>query len=149
MKTNPLVRFTKYFIDFMFVTGIIIIIGVPLIFYQAGKYISMFREYYLVFCIIFMIAGVFALIILSSLRNMFKTVINEDPFVRENVISLKRMGICAFGIAFIMTIRLLFVVTPTALVLVLVFVIAGLFSIVLAQVFDQAVTYKQENDLTI
>lgn len=149
MKTNPLVRFTKYFIDFMFVTGIFIIIGVPLIFYQAGKYISMFREYYLVFCIIFMIAGVFALIILSSLRNMFKTVINEDPFVRENVISLKRMGICAFAIAFIMAVRLLFVVTPTALVLVLVFVIAGLFSIVLAQVFDQAVTYKQENDLTI
>lgn len=35
------------------------------------------------------------------------------------------------------------------LAMVLVFVIAGLFSRVLAQVFDRAVTYKQENDLTI
>ena len=32
---------------------------------------------------------------------------------------------------------------------VLVFLIAGLFSRVLADVFDQAVTYKLENDLTI
>jgi hypothetical protein len=45
--------------------------------------------------------------------------------------------------------RLLFVITPAALVLVAVFAIAGLFSLVLSQVFDQAVTYKQENDLTI
>ena len=32
---------------------------------------------------------------------------------------------------------------------ILVFVIAGLFSKVLSQVFEKAVTYKQENDLTI
>ena len=35
------------------------------------------------------------------------------------------------------------------LVVILVFVIAGLFSKVLACVFDEAVRYKQENDLTI
>lgn len=34
-------------------------------------------------------------------------------------------------------------------VVILVFVIAGLFSKVLAGVFEQAVSYKQENDLTI
>ena len=34
-------------------------------------------------------------------------------------------------------------------VVILVFVIAGLFSKVLARVFDKAVTYKLENDLTI
>jgi hypothetical protein len=133
----------------MFISGIVVCIGVPLIFWKAGKYFSIFRDYYVPFCIIFMVAGVFALIILWSLRNMFKTVINENPFVRENVNSLKRMGICAFIIAIIMAIRLIFVITPAAAVLVLVFLVAGLFSLVLSQVFDQAVTYKQENDLTI
>jgi hypothetical protein len=59
------------------------------------------------------------------------------------------MGYYAFVIALIMLAKLLFVVTPATLVLVLVFIIAGLFSLVLSQVFDQAVTYKQENDLTI
>lgn len=149
MKLNPLVRFTKHLLDFMFISGIIICIGVPVIFKQASKYFSIFQKYYIPFCIIFMVAGAFAIMILWDLRNLFKTVISEDPFVRENVTSLKRMGICAFAIAFIMAIRVLILVTPAALILVLVFVVAGLFSLVLSQVFDQAVTYKQENDLTI
>jgi hypothetical protein len=96
-----------------------------------------------------MIAGVFALVILWELRQMFRTVILEDPFVKGNVISLKRMGICAFIISASMAARLFFVITPAAMVLVAVFLIAGLFSLVLSYVFDQAVTYKQENDLTI
>ncbi len=149
MKKNSFAQFTKYLIDFMFLSGIIVCVGVPFIFKEAGRYIPIFKENYFPFCIIFMIAGVFALIILWNLRKMLQTVIREDPFVRENVAALKRMGTCAFIIAFIMSLRLFFVITPAALVIILVFLIAGLFSLVLSQVFDQAVTYKQENDLTI
>ncbi len=149
MRRKSLVWFTKYLLDFMFFSGILVCAGVPLIFRQVGKYFNIFREYYTPFCIIFMIAGVFALVLLGNLRNIFKTVIHEDPFVRENVTSLKRMGFCSFIIAFSMAFRLVFVVTPAALVLVAVFLIAGLFSLVLSQVFDQAVTFKLENDLTI
>lgn len=149
MKKNPLVQLTKYLIDFMFLSGIVVCAGVPIIFKEAGKYMPIFKENYVPFCLIFMIAGVFALIILWNLRKMLQTVIREDPFVRENVTALKRMGICAFIIALIMLIRLIFVITPAALVIILVFLVAGLFSLVLSMVFDQAVTYKQENDLTI
>lgn len=149
MKSKPLVRFTKYLIDFMFISGVLICAGVPFLFLQVGKYIDVFRIHYIPFYIIFVIAGVLALVILWNLRGIFKTVISEDPFIRDNVNALKRMGICSFMIAIIMTVRLLFVITATALVLVLVFLIAGLFSLVLSQVFDKAVTYKQENDLTI
>jgi len=39
--------------------------------------------------------------------------------------------------------------TPAVFVIVVVFLIAGLFSRVLAIVFDRAVEYKQENDFTI
>jgi len=149
MSRNPLVRFTKLLLDFMFYIGIIVCITVPFIFKQAGKYYNVFTNYYLPFCVIFMISGLFALIILWELRNMFKTIISENPFVKENVISLKKMGICSFIITIMMAARLLFVVTPAAMVLVAVFLIAGLFSLVLSLVFDQAVTFKQENDLTI
>ncbi len=149
MSKSPLVRLTKLILDFMFYTGVVICATVPLIFKQAGKYFSIFREFYLPFSIIFFIAGVFALVIVWELRTIFKTVIKEDPFVRENVRSLKRMGVSSFCITVMMLTRLLFVITPAALVLVAVFAIAGLFSLVLSQVFDQAVTYKQENDLTI
>ncbi|MHB8130129.1 MAG: DUF2975 domain-containing protein [Mobilitalea sp.] len=149
MSSNPLVRLTKFLLDFMFYTGILVCATVPFIFLQAGKYYSVFRKFYIPFSIIFMVAGVFALVILWELRRMFKTIMNENPFIKENVKSLKRMGICAFIIATTMFIRLFFVITPAAMVLVAVFLVAGLFSLVLSQVFDQAVTYKQEIDLTI
>lgn len=149
MSKSPLVRITKVLLDFMFYVGIVVCVTVPLLFKFAGRYYKIFEEFYLPFSIIFFVAGLFALIIVWELRTIFKTVIKEDPFVRENVRSLKRMGISSFCIALMMFTRLFFVITPAALVLVAVFAIAGLFSLVLSQVFDQAVTYKQENDLTI
>ncbi|MBP1755343.1 MAG: hypothetical protein H6Q59_1741 [Firmicutes bacterium] len=149
MSKNPLVRVTKAILDFMFYTGIVVCATVPFIFKLAGDFYSVFKDYYFPFCVIFFFAGCCALFILWELRCIFKTVLKEDPFVRENVKSLKRMGISSFGIALLMLSRLLLVITPAALVLVAVFTIAGLFSLVLSQVFDQAVTYKQENDLTI
>ena len=59
------------------------------------------------------------------------------------------MGILSFIICGITLVRLVFVITPATLIIILVFFIAGLFSIVLSQVFAQAVSYKEENDLTI
>lgn len=149
MKKNLLVCFTKYLIDFMFFVGIIICGAVPWLFKLSGNYYRIFKDYYLPYTIIFIIAGVFALIILWNLRKMFRSVIEENPFIQENVTSLKVMGVCAFTIAILMAIRLFFIITPAALILVLVFLVAGLFSLVLSQVFDRAVTYKLENDLTI
>ncbi len=150
MSRNPLIKITKVLLDFMFFSGVIICTIVPFLFRYIGEHFySSFETYYLPFCIIFIIAGIFALVILWELRSMFRTVLKEDPFVKGNVVSLKRMGICAFIIAACMAARLFFVITLTALVLILVFLIAGLFSLVLSFVFDQAVTYKQENDLTI
>lgn len=149
MNKNPLIRFTKFLLDFMFYSGILVCITVPGSFWIVGNYFSVFRRFYLPFCIIFIIAGVFALVILWELRSIFKTVIHENPFIIENVKSLKRMGVCSFVISACMAIRLLVVITPAAMVLVAVFLIAGLFSLVLSQVFDQAVNYKLENDLTI
>jgi hypothetical protein len=80
---------------------------------------------------------------------MFRSVLNDDCFIRENVTSLDRMSIYSFFIAVITASRLFIYLTPAVLVVILVFVIAGLFSKVLARVFDKAVTYKLENDLTI
>jgi len=69
--------------------------------------------------------------------------------VMKNVVSLKRMGYYAFVIAAITVGRLTMSMTPAVFVVIVVFVVAGLFSLVLSQVFKQAVDYKLENDLTI
>ncbi len=80
---------------------------------------------------------------------MFKTVIADDCFVRSNVTSLKKMSIYSVGIVFFMAVKCLFNITLATMAIMMVFIIAGLFSRVLAQVFDKAVAYKLENDLTI
>ena len=96
-----------------------------------------------------MASGVLTLIIVWELRRMFVTVLKDRAFVRENAASLKRMGKCSFLIAALSVVRLPISLTPATAVIIIVFAIAGLFCFVLCQVFEKAVQYKEENDLTI
>ena len=80
---------------------------------------------------------------------MLKSVEAENCFVRANVISLERMGWYSFIIAIVSMIRLALYVTPGCFAIIIVFVIAGLFSKVLGKVFEQAIEYKEDNELTI
>jgi hypothetical protein len=59
------------------------------------------------------------------------------------------MGNWSFFIAGMSVVRICVYVTLAMAVVILVFVIAGLFSKVLALVFEEAVAFKEENDLTI
>ena len=142
---TKLVRFTKYMLDAMFYIGIVLTAAIPVLFYFFGNYIESFRKYYVFQCVIYMASGVMALFIIKELRKMFLTVLTDNPFVMENAGSLK----CSFMIALLSIIRLPVSLTPATAVIIIVFAIAGLFSIVLCQVFEKAVQYKLENDLTI
>lgn len=146
---DKLTIFTKYLLDFMFYAGIIVIITLPFSIKFYGRYNNYFAENYYSLCVILFLSGVFSVLILQQLRKMFGSVLNDDCFIRENVISLEKMSIYSFFIAVITACRLFIYLTPAVFIIILVFVIAGLFSKVLAQVFDKAVTYKLENDLTI
>lgn len=149
MKSNSITGATKILLDIMFYVGIVVTLTLPVSFYFYGKYNELFKNYYIQMVVIFMIAGVFAVLILYELRRIFKTVLNDDCFVKSNVRSLNRMGIYSFAIMLVMLCRLPMFFTPAVFVIVVVFLIAGLFSRVLAIVFDRAVEYKQENDFTI
>lgn len=149
MKLFSLSKFTKFCLDFMFYCGILVTVTVPLSFHLLGTYYPNIRSHYIAMCVIFMLCGIFALWIIYHLRKIFRTVIQADCFVEENVTSLKHMGYASFIITLLSIIRLFFVVTPATLAIILVFFIAGLFSLVLAQVFAQAIAYKKENDFTI
>ena len=142
-------KLTKLLLDVMYYCGFAVCFNLPF----ALKLFSMvnvyFQRFYWQLCILFFISGIFAVLIIGELRKMFRTVLADDCFVMENVKSLRKMGIYAFFIALITTLRLLLYVTPAVIIVILVFVIAGLFSKVLAEVFDKAITYKLENDLTI
>ena len=137
-----LVRFTKGLLDIMFYVGMAITAAIPVIFHYVGMYIEKFRTYYVVQCALYMASGVLALLLVLELRRMFATVLADAA-------SLKRMGKCSFLIAVLSVLRLFVAFTPATAVIIIVFSIAGLFCFVLCLVFEQAIRYKQENDLTI
>lgn len=95
------------------------------------------------------VLGIAALVLIRELRKIFRTVLAEDCFVPENVTSLRKMGNWSFFIALMSIVRSIVYATVAMAVVIMVFVIAGLFSKVLAMVFEEAVRYKEENDLTI
>lgn len=146
---DKLTLFTKYLLDLLFYAGIVVIVTLPISIKIYGRVNSYFAQNYYSLCLILFLSGIFAVLILQQLRKMFRSVLNDDCFVRENVESLNKMSIYSFFIAVITACRLFIYLTPAVLIVILVFVIAGLFSKVLAGVFDKAVTYKLENDLTI
>lgn len=133
----------------MFYAGILVTITVPAIIRIYGRFNNFFSTFYIFLCIIFILSGVFAILIIGELRKLFRSVLNDNCFVRENVDSLRKMGTYSFFIAAVTSARCYVYLSPAVIVTILVFVIAGLFSKVLSQVFDKAITYKLENDLTI
>ncbi|MDO5572737.1 MAG: DUF2975 domain-containing protein [bacterium] len=154
MKQNTeaqttITKVTKFLLDFMFYCGILACVTLPFTIRAIAPYYDKFEEFYLQAVILYFIDGVLAVLLVNELRRMFKTVLNDDCFIQENVVSLQRMGNFAFAIAAVSTVRMFFYITPAILVVILVFIVAGMFSKVLSQVFDRAVSYKLENDLTI
>lgn len=75
--------------------------------------------------------------------------LDEDPFVKENVIALKRMGFAGLGIMGLGIVSMILRLVPIVVLVTLPIGICGLFSLVLSGVFERAVAYKQENDLTV
>lgn len=153
MKKETVIIFTKYLLDFMYFAGIVVtlLLPVPGLLQRVLDLFDFhdFEGRYMEIIVIYFVLGILAVLILGELRKMFRTVLNDDCFVKENVVSLQRMGTYSFVIAVICLLRTVLYMTIAMLVLVLVFIIAGLFSKVLAFVFDKAVEYKLENDLTI
>lgn len=148
-EKDKVAGFTKLLLDVMFYGGILLCLVLPAVVKIVAPFYEHFEKYYIQVVILYFINGILALLLVNELRKMFRTVLKDDCFVRENVISLLRMGIYAFCIAAVSAVRLLFYITPAMLLVILVFIVAGFFSIVLSGVFDKAVTYKLENDLTI
>lgn len=140
----------KYLLDLVFAGGLAILIGLPFI---LNWYLDQFRTYvnekYWFLLPFLYLTGILALVILFELRAVFKTFNKMDPFTMRNVKSFKRMAICSLVIALLYVVKIAFFNSFLTIILAMVFVIAGLFALIIGEVFRQAVIVKEENDLTI
>ncbi len=150
MDQKRIIIFTKYLLDLMFYTGILVEASLPFTLKLAGRYYSQeIAEHYISMLILFFLSGVCGLVIVWQLRKMMTTVLDRNCFVDSNTKSLKVMGRVAFVIAALFFIKIFILPTPATFIIILTFSVAGIFSHVLSLVFSEAVRYKQENDLTI
>lgn len=151
MKDETVIKLTKFLLDFMYFAGMVVTVSLPWLVRWIADFFDYenFQLHYQEVVLIYFILGILAILIIGELRKIFRTVLSNDAFVMGNVVSLKRMGTYSFIIAAFCLVRTVLYQTIAMGVLVLVFVIAGLFSKVLAFVFEKAIQYKEENDLTI
>lgn len=149
----------KRFLDLVFIGGIAIIITLPISLkwylnllltgIGEGYFMTGRSERYNFLLVFLFITGFLALIIVNEIRRIFKTLNRKNPFLMDNALSLKRIAICSFLISLAYVVKIIFYNSFLTVILAMVFVIAGFFSIILAEVFRQAAEVKQENDLTI
>ena len=140
---------SKCLLNVMFYCGIPVTVTIPFTLKWYSRINSYYDTYYWIQTALFFICGIFACLIVYELRKLIRSVEEENCFVKKNVRSLRKMGSYSFVIAGTTAIRFFLYFTPGVFVVVLVFVIAGLFSKVLAKVFEQAVEYKEDTDFTI
>ena len=140
----------KYMLDLVFFGGIGIFISLPLslnwyisTMYQINTKIYWFLLGFLYF------TGFFCLLLVNEIRKIFNTLNRRNPFMMDNVKSLKNIAISSFVIAVAYIIKIFVYNSFFTIILAMVFIIAGFFSIILAEVFYQAIVVKEENDLTI
>lgn len=104
---------------------------------------------YVYFLVILYMSGACALIILNDLRMIFKSCIREEVFIRGNVTRLYRMALITGIIAVIFFTKTFIVNSIMTMIIVFVFFMASVFCFIISLLFDQAVDYKEEIDLTI
>jgi hypothetical protein len=148
-KTNFINKLTKIVVDIFFYLGIITVISVPFITPKIIKNLNLSESLTLPTIVTLILSGVCAVYLIFQLKQIFKTLTSGNPFVIENTVYLKNMAIAAFIISIIYVYKLTYWFTPATVIIVIVFLVAGLFCLSLKDLFAQAVKFKEDNDLTI
>ena len=138
----------KRLLDVILLCGAVIILGLPFIVKWYADLMHETTSYGFLLPFLY-VTGLMALLIVYEIRRIFKTLNRRNPFKMDNVNSLKRVAYSSFGIAAAYVVKIIFYNSFLTIILAMAFVIAGLFCVILAEVFRQAVTVKEENDLTV
>lgn len=150
MYKNSFVHYlAKYMVDIMFYGGILCCILVPFLIRRAGVYFGYGDSMVVPLTLTLVISGVSSVYIMYNLKSMFTTLLGGNPFVWDNVNCFRKMAVASFIIALIYIAKCFYWFTLATGVIVIAFVIAGLFCLTLKDIFKQAIYYKEENDYTV
>jgi len=142
----------KIFLYIIFVLGVLGTLTLPFMlefytgyFYDAYYLEPGYRTFILTFMIVVAIPGLWIVLeMIWMLRS-----IPQDPFVMRNVRALNRIGVILLALAVLFFAKCFIYVTFLTMGCGFLFIVCGLFAFTLANLFRQAVAFKDENDLTI
>ena len=142
-------KITYLLLNITFALSIICTNAVPF----SGRLINSYYHYNTtqlsLFIIIITLSGIFSAFLLYSLKSLYKTFADNNPFVMKNIKFLNYISLCCGGITICYIVKCIFIFTPAALMVALMFGMSVLLAISLRDLFRKAVEYKEENDLTI
>ena len=93
--------------------------------------------------------GISAFFVEYNLKKIFRTLVDKDPFVQKNVKALKIMGFAMIVVTVFLFAKIFLLNSIMTMLGALASGLLSVFCYVLADVFQQAVHYKQDNELTI
>lgn len=147
---NKLSHFIEFLLTALMAVALILTLTlpwtIPAITEEQPGLPGLWYEKYLV---VLLVSGVLAILILWQARAILHIINHGNPFVREMVRRLRVIGVESLILAAFYFCAV-FVVTKFFMVAVFVaFSVIGLILFVFAQLFDQAIAFKEENDMTI
>lgn len=140
----------KVVIDILFYLSILCVALVPVWAKNLFVWINYSNEGYLIpFIVIIFLSGLCCVYILYNLKQMFRSLLEGNPFVDKNVRHFRKIAVACGIIALMYLVKCCFMFTYATLVIAIVFVVGCLFCLTLKDLFKQAINYKTETELTI
>ncbi len=147
-KNKNLNDITKFLVSACYYIGIVVTLSVPLWGKFFYNYVGTPKQFYNLMTFMLIISGICAVYIFYNLKLIYKT-LNKNPFINKNIRYLKNMGITSFIISLLYIVKLVFLPTLASIIVIVVFLMAGLFCLTVKGLFATAVQYKLDNDMTI
>lgn len=143
-------RFMEVATWFLMVVDVLLMVGLPWIteFLTSQVPGSTLYTHYLIFLYV---TGVFAEPVLWQCRGIIRNVNIGQPFCKDTVRRLRRLGTVCLVLAALWLLFVIFLEVFKFLMafLMIMFAFIGLILFVFAELFAQAIAYKEENDMTI
>jgi hypothetical protein len=152
MKISLMSRMLLYALYAGFAAAILITASLPFLLdfysrllYDAYALAPGYRAFILPFLLFFGAAGIWVILeLIWMLRS-----IPRGPFIMRNVLALKRVGFIFLALGAEFFVKCFFYATFLTMLGCVIFLLGGMFAFTLANLFRQAVAYREENDLTI
>ncbi len=144
-----LTGFTEILITILMLCDIGVLVSMP---WWLETYLDIrtsASHYYNRYFILLFASGVMAEIVMWQARRLMHNINNVGPFIMDNANILRKIAFCCVAISVGYFFAIPFLPSFFVVIIALAFAVVAVLCFVFAELFKQAVIFKQDNELTI